>query len=73
MPYRSNRDLDGVNKQSICEDRLQQKCSKFFPSIVHMMVNEGDDSAIDWVQNGEAFIVKNIVSNEQYCIPFDFC
>jgi len=37
------------------------KLTKFFPSIVHGMVSESDDSIIAWLEHGEAFIVGSMV------------
>ena len=48
-------------KQSCTKVMIDPKQPKFFPVIVHDMISKGDDSVISWVQDGEAFMVKDMV------------
>ena len=69
MSYRSEHNdesLATLCSFPIAKDATDTRQSKFFPSIVHAIINEGDDSVIEWVQDGEAFIVKDTVSNNSF-------
>lgn len=56
-----NRHDNSSNTQSFSQllSQSSQSTTKYFPTIVHSMVTEADDSIIGWTNNGETFMVHD--------------
>lgn len=56
-----NRHDNSSNTQSFSQllSQSPQPTTKYFPTIVHSMVTEADDSIIGWTNDGETFMVHD--------------